>query len=189
MSGVVGHGCISRGRLLEIQVGCDNVGFTLWKIVKNLDELLGMLSMAFIILLACANVFMRYVVGSPWGWVEEITIFTFVWLTMFGAAAVVKVEGHCSIDVLTRKLPPGPRRIVSLFADSCVLITLVLLIWYGTELTLLATNKITPILGIPYSYVDAAIPVSGVIMFIYYLQIAWLHLTGREPNCNTEELH
>lgn len=159
----------------------------MWKFIKNLDEYLGMLFMAFIILLACSNVFMRYVVGRPWGWVEEVTIFTFVWLTMFGAAAVIKAEGHCSIDVITRKLPPGPRRVVNVFADICVLVTLGLMIWYGTELTISATNKVTPILGIPYYCVDAALPISGLFMLIYYLKITWLHLNGKEQNCNWEE--
>ncbi|MDF2929545.1 MAG: siaT 2 [Anaerospora sp.] len=71
--------------------------------------------MAFIVLLACANVFMRYVVGAPWGWVEEVTIFTFVWLTMIGAASVIKAEGHCSIDVLVRRLPPKYERTATIF--------------------------------------------------------------------------
>lgn len=163
------------------------MGRSLWKLVKNLDEYLGMSLMAFIIILACANVFMRYVVGQPWGWVEEVTIFVFVWLTMFGASAVVKAEGHCSIDVLTRKLPPGPRRVVALFADLCVILTLVLLIWYGTELTISAVNKVTPILGIPYYCVDAALPASGVFMLVNYLRLTWLHMTGKEENCNMEE--
>ncbi len=165
------------------------MGRQLWNFIKNLDEIIGMVLMAFIILLACANVFMRYVVGSPWGWVEEVTIFTFVWLTMFGAAAVIKAEGHCSIDVLTRKLPPGPGRIITIFGNFCILLTIGLMIWYGTELSILATSKVTPILGIPYSFVDAALPVSGVFMFSYYLRSTWLHLTGKEENCKMEELH
>lgn len=163
------------------------MGQKLWMLIKNLDEIMGMILMGFIVLLACANVFMRYVVGMPWGWVEEVTIFTFVWLIMFGAAAVVKVEGHCSIDVLTRKLPPALRRRIAIFGNICVLATLGLMIWYGIELSILATNKLTPILQIPYSYVDAAIPVSGVYLFIYYARSTWLQLTCKEQNCNTEE--
>ncbi|WP_333594626.1 TRAP transporter small permease, partial [Anaerospora hongkongensis] len=80
------------------------MGQVIWNFIKKIDEIVGMALMAFIVLLACANVFMRYVIGAPWGWVEEVTIFTFVWLTMIGAASVIKVEGHCSIDVLVRRL-------------------------------------------------------------------------------------
>ena len=159
----------------------------MWKRLKNLDDYLSMILMAFIILLACANVFMRYVVGKPWGWVEEVTIFTFVWLTMIGAASVIKAEGHCSIDVLARKLSPKARRVLDTFVDAAVIVTLLLMIWYGTELSLSAGDKLTPMLGIPYTYVDAAIPLSSLIMLIYYLRIAWDNFTGKEKNTHTEE--
>ena len=157
------------------------------KIIKNIDDYLAMIFMAFIILLACANVFMRYVVGVPWGWVEEITIFTFVWLTMLGAASVIKVEGHCSIDVLARKLPPGPRRILDIFVHLCTILTLLLLIWYGTDLALSAGDKTTPMLSIPYTYVDFAIPVGSLFMLIHYTKIFWLDITGKTKPCKIEE--
>lgn len=159
----------------------------IWKILKNLDDYLSMFLMAFIILLACANVFMRYIVGNPWGWVEEVTIFIFVWLIMLGAASVVKAEGHCSIDVLARKLPDGARRILDLFVDVCVIVTLLLLIWYGTKLAMSAGGKITPMLGISYTYVDMAIPVGSLFMLVYYLRLFWLDLTGKREKCNIEE--
>ena len=162
------------------------------KFIKNLDDYLAMIAMAFIILLACANVFMRYVVGNPWGWVEEVTIFSFVWLTMLGAAAVVKVEGHCSIDVLQRKLPPGPKRILNIFVYLCTLTTLALLIWYGTDLALSAGGKTTPMLGIPYTYVDIAVPIGSAFMFVEYARLLWLEITCRgkqedeDTNCKVE---
>lgn len=154
------------------------MGRAVVRVLKNLDEILGMCLMAFIILLACANVFMRYVMGSPWGWVEEVTIFTFVWLTMIGAAAVVKAEGHCSIDVIVRKLSPGPRKAMNIFAGLITITTLLLLTWYGLELALSAGSKVTPILGIPYTYVDLAIPVGCGLMLIHYLEIIWQEIKG-----------
>jgi TRAP-type C4-dicarboxylate transport system permease small subunit len=161
------------------------------KFLKNLDDYLAMIAMAFIILLACANVFMRYVIGNPWGWVEEVTIFTFVWLTMLGAASVVKAEGHCSIDVLARKLPPGPKRVLDMFVHLCTMATLALLIWYGLDLALSAGGKTTPMLGIPYTYVDIAVPLGSAFMMMHYAKLFWLDLTGKsqqeDTNCKIEE--
>ncbi len=152
---------------------------TFWQALRNFDDVAGMLFMAFIILLACANVFMRYVVGRPWGWVEEVTLLTFVWLIMLGSASVVKAEGHCSIDVLARKLPPGPGRVLAVVIDIIVDITLLLLIWYGMELALSAGTKLTPILGIPYTYIDLAVPIGSALMLMYYLEFTWRDITGR----------
>jgi TRAP-type C4-dicarboxylate transport system permease small subunit len=152
---------------------------SLYNLIRKLDNFLGMAAMAFIILLACANVFMRYIVGKPWGWVEEVTVFTFVWLTMLGASAVIHVEGHCSIDVLVRRFPPKMQRLIGIVADLVVLATLGLLIYYGIELTIKGQTKLTPILGIPYSYIDASVPVCCGFMLMYYGRMFWNSLTGK----------
>ena len=157
----------------------------IYDLVRKLDNFLGMAAMAFIILLACANVFMRYVIGKPWGWVEEVTVFTFVWLTMLGASAVIHHEGHCSIDVLVQRMPSKWRRIISIFGDLVVLTTLGLLIVYGIQLTIKGHTKLTPILGIPYSYIDASIPVCCSFMLMYYGRMFWNSLMGKK---NTTEL-
>ena len=157
----------------------------LYNLLRKLDNFLGMAAMAFIILLACANVFMRYVVGKPWGWVEEVTVFSFVWLTMLGASAVIHVEGHCSIDVLVRRFPTRTQRVISVIGDLVVLGTLALLIWFGILLTIKGATKLTPILGIPYSYIDASVPVCCGLMFIYYARMFWNSLRGKR---NTTEL-
>ncbi|WP_319242834.1 TRAP transporter small permease [uncultured Propionivibrio sp.] len=164
----------------------------LYELIRKLDNLLGMTAMAFIVLLACANVFMRYVVGKPWGWVEEVTVFCFVWLTMLGASAVIHLEGHCSIDVLVSRLQSKWRRVFSIVADLIVLSTLGLLIWFGILLTIKGKTKLTPILGIPYSYFDAAIPVCCSFMMIYYIRMFWNSLQGNKNTTalddETEEL-
>jgi TRAP-type C4-dicarboxylate transport system permease small subunit len=154
---------------------------------KNIDEYLGMILMAFIVLLACANVFMRYVIGAPWGWVEEVTIFAFVWLTMFGAAAVINAEGHCAIDVIARKLPPKGRRVLDIIVHLTNVVTLVFLIWYGFELAMSAGGKTTPMLGIPYTYVDLAIPVGCALMLLHYGKLFWYDITGKSPQSTKEE--
>ncbi len=158
---------------------------TLYNVIRKLDNFLGMAAMAFIILLACANVFMRYVVGKPWGWVEEVTVFSFVWLTMLGASAVIHVEGHCSIDVLVRRFSSRTQRVISIVGDVVVLGTLCLLIWFGILLTIKGSTKLTPILGIPYSYIDASIPVCCSFMLIYYGRMFLNSLRGKR---NTTDL-
>jgi TRAP-type C4-dicarboxylate transport system permease small subunit len=158
-----------------------------YDLIRKLDNFLGMAAMGFIIVLACANVFMRYAIGRPWGWVEEITVFTFVWLSMLGASAVIHVEGHCSIDVMVTRLPAKYQRIVSLIADAIVLITLCLLIWFGILLTIRGYTKLTPMLGIPYSYIDAAIPVCCSFMLMYYSRMFWNSLRGKKNTTDLDE--
>jgi TRAP-type C4-dicarboxylate transport system permease small subunit len=55
------------------------------------------------------------------------------------------------------------------------------------ELTLSAGGKLTPFLGIPYTYVDAAIPVGCLFMLIYYVQFLWQDINGTGRKCGIEE--
>ena len=96
-----------------------------------------------------------------------------------------QIEG--SIDVLVRKCAPKTQRVVSILADSVVLVTLVLLIIYGIQLTIKGQTKLTPILGIPYSYVDASIPVSCSFMLMYYGRMFWNSLRGKQNTTALDE--
>jgi TRAP-type C4-dicarboxylate transport system permease small subunit len=66
-----------------------------------------------------------------------------------------------------------------------------LLIWYGLDLALSAGGKTTPMLGIPYTYVDLAVPVGSAFMLLHYTKQLWLDITGKAPkddaNCKVEE--
>jgi TRAP-type C4-dicarboxylate transport system permease small subunit len=106
---------------------------------------------------------------------------------MLGASAVIHVEGHCSIDVMVTRLPAKYQRIVSLIADAIVLITLCLLIWFGILLTIRGYTKLTPMLGIPYSYIDAAIPVCCSFMLMYYSRMFWNSLRGKKNTTDLDE--
>ena len=165
-----------------------NIFSSIYNTIRKIDHLLGMTAMAFIVLLACANVFMRYVVGSPWGWVEEVTVFTFVWLSMLGASATVMEEGHISIDVLVRKMSPRKQQIIGLFGDMVVLVTLCLMIWFGIDLTIRGYTKLTPILGIPYSYMNVSMPICGTFMLIYYGKIFVGTLKGEKRMSELDKL-
>jgi TRAP-type C4-dicarboxylate transport system permease small subunit len=151
----------------------------LFGVINKFDDIVSSLFMGIIVSLATANVFMRYVLGRPWGWAEEVTIFLFVWVSALGAASMVKGEGHCSIDVAVRRLPPGIRRFVNIVDYFMVLITLVLIIWYGVLLAAGASSKITPILKIPYTWVDISLPVASIWMLVYYSRYLWQEIKGR----------
>jgi TRAP-type C4-dicarboxylate transport system permease small subunit len=47
-------------------------------------------------------------------------------------------------------------------------------------LTIKGQTKLTPMLAIPYSYIDVAVPVACAIMMIYYGRLLWIDLTGGE---------
>ncbi|MFT4173710.1 MAG: TRAP transporter small permease [Rhodocyclaceae bacterium] len=120
-----------------------------------------------IVAITTLAVFMRYALNDPLQWVEEVLVTLFVWMIMLGAASAMRVRGHVSIDAITGLLPPGGQRAVRVFNDVLSIVILVALGWLGLQLTLDAGDKITPILSLPYAYIDVAVPVGCFWMALY----------------------
>lgn len=122
-----------------------------------------------IVAITVVAVFMRYVLGDPLQWVEEVLITLFIWMIMLGAASSMRVRGHVSIDAITSMFSCRIQRGIQVFNDILSIIILGTLGWLGLELALEAGEKITPIIGISYTYIDLAIPVGCFLMVLYVL--------------------
>lgn len=142
--------------------------------LKNLDDWLAKLFTLAIVLITILAVFMRYILNDPLQWIEEVLIALYLWAIMFGAASAMKARGHVSIDALVTVLPKGVQRYVQYFNDILGIVVLVTFGWLGLQLALAAGDKITPILGFKYTYIDLAVPVGAFWMAFYLL----LHLVG-----------
>ena len=64
-----------------------------WKfILLNLDVAVASLAMCILVVLTFAGVIARYILGSPFTWIEEIQAAMIVWV-IFGAAGAAKAYG------------------------------------------------------------------------------------------------
>lgn len=135
----------------------------------RLNDLVARIGAICIVAVMVLAVFMRYAMRDPLQWVEELLITIFIWIIMLGAVSSMRVRGHVSIDALTALLPLAAQRWIAIFVDIVSCISLVVLGWLGLELSLEAGDKITPILMIPYTYIDLAVPVGCFWMALYML--------------------
>lgn len=142
--------------------------------LKQLDDWLAKLFTVAIVIITVAAVFMRYILNDPLQWVEEVLIALYIWAIMLGAASAMKSRGHVSIDAFVTLLPAGGQRWVQRFNDVVGIVVLVTFGWLGLQLGLMAGDKITPILGIKYMYLDLAVPVGAFWMALYL----FAHLIG-----------
>jgi TRAP-type C4-dicarboxylate transport system permease small subunit len=151
-------------------------------ILSNLDDILASICMVIVIGVTVLGVFMRYVVKSPLMWIEEVSMFFFVWLALLGSASATKTGGHVSIDVIVEKMSGNARKIVDMIVAAVVIVTLAIIIKNGLALALQARMKVTPILRVPYTYIDIAIPIGLAWMLIYYVKQTLLKMKAPEDN-------
>lgn len=134
----------------------------LFKIEKTASgTLLAVLSITIFV-----QVIFRYFFSLPLAWSEEISRYSFIWLTMIAAPICVRLRANLSMGALTPRLPE--RGALMLDAGISLLIVVfsaVLVIW-GTAILGIVKNQTSPAIGLPMYGVYAAVPVGGLLMII-----------------------
>lgn len=128
-----------------------------------------------------ANIFGRYVLDASIYWAEEVTRYSFVWATFFGAACAYKQRGLVSMSFLTHKFSPALRWKVGLAIDVVMAAFLAIGTIFGTKLTFAVINQTSASLAISMSYVYICIPTSCLFMLIFNLNQVVTVLKTRQP--------
>ena len=126
------------------------------------------------------QVFTRYVLNNSIPWTEEVARYVIVYLTFFGGALAVHEDKHIKLDFVVELLPPATQRILRAVSSFMMVLTSLLLIYYGTVFAYLGRDTISPAIEQSMAWVYSAMPAAGVLMLIYAIPWIFSHLRGRE---------
>jgi TRAP-type C4-dicarboxylate transport system permease small subunit len=117
------------------------------------------------------GVFARYVLGTGSSWPEPTAILLMMVFTFIGAAASYRAGAHMAVAMLTDRMPPELRRVMSIVSQLLMAtICLFMAIW-GTKLCLSTWNQFMsamPTLRVGITYMP--IPIGGVLTLIFVLE-------------------
>ncbi|SDM30780.1 TRAP-type C4-dicarboxylate transport system, small permease component [Modicisalibacter muralis] len=138
--------------------------------VMRLDEVVASLALFALFAVAISNIFMRYLFDSPLAWTEEILQMLMVWATFLGASALVRRNEHVLISLFSDKLPPKLAHWNDqIFNTGVVLISALIMLYWGAKLLPFSAYRSTPMLNIPFYWIHLAIPVSAGLMAYHSL--------------------
>ena len=109
------------------------------------------------------QVFTRFVLGHSAGWSEVAARGTVIWMVFMAAAAGFRLAAMIPLEFLRSILPRGPRKWVLRIVTLLTLVFLVVLAWYGLQMTIRVKSQQIAMLQIPMSWFYAAIPVGCVL--------------------------
>jgi TRAP-type C4-dicarboxylate transport system permease small subunit len=110
-----------------------------------------------------ANVFGRFVLDNSLAISDELARFLFVWVIFLGAALAHLHREHIAVDLLVAKLPASLQRAAAVVQELLVLVLMVALLVGAREVLATAPGKF-PLLGLPYNWMNIAVPTSAVVM-------------------------
>lgn len=141
------------------------------KIVAIIDESCFCISASVLSLLTVVAAFMRYLVGKPIMWTEEIQMILVVWAVFFGGSVAFRERGHIAIDILFEKFPVKVQRVMSAVIWTIVTISVT---WIGKlevdrMLKMLKSGQSTTMLNIPRYIVYAVVAFACLLMLISHI--------------------
>jgi TRAP-type transport system small permease protein len=118
-----------------------------------------------------ANVVLRFTTGVSILWVEEVSRYLMIWVSLLGAGMVLRYGGHVGIETLQEALP---RRAVAIRGAIVALLAgfFVFMAAVGARYAWLAWGQTTPVLGIPVGAVYLAIPIGFALLLAHLLLMA-----------------
>ncbi|MEO8346817.1 MAG: TRAP transporter small permease [Betaproteobacteria bacterium] len=126
------------------------------------------------------QVFGRYVLNDSPQWVERTTLLLVLYFTFLAGAVGVREESHLGIAFVNDALPAGVRRVVHGAVDLIVAAFGAVLVWNGALLVIETWDVATPIIKIPEGATYLAIPLGGLLIASYSLELLLRVLTGIE---------
>ena len=147
--------------------------------LKKLEERLAMAFFAGTSLFVLVGAATR-AVGSPVIWAIDLAQLCFAWACVLGADLAMKNNSHIEIDIVVRHFPKNIRKYLAILWLIAIAAFLALLVWHGTNLTLMNKERELGEIGISYSWITGAIPAGCALMLLTTLKRLYGGITGSE---------
>lgn len=144
----------------------------------NLDFYIAIIPLVVLIFVTFFGVIMRYILKNPLGWIEEIQLFSIVWIIFLGGSYAFRTGNHVAIEILYDACPDKFKRFLDIFNFIISLFTLLVLFYASIKFLSLyfLTGRSTSILGIPYKWIYIVIPVSCLLQIINYGMVEYKNI-------------
>ncbi|ALM54841.1 TRAP C4-dicarboxylate transporter [Halomonas huangheensis] len=127
---------------------------------------------ALLAILVSYTVFMRWVVGAPPHWAEELPQLVLVWMSLLAAVACTYRRSHLSAGLMPMIVSSvSAQRLITRVMDVLLLAMFLLLAKAGWDLAWLTMSQTTTALQIPAGVTYMAVPVGCIGMALMQVEL------------------
>ncbi|OIQ26472.1 TRAP transporter small permease [uncultured Vibrio sp.] len=135
-------------------------------LLRNIEEILASIAISITILVVIVNVILRYGFGFVVPWSEELSVICFLWAVYLGISSCYKHKLHMGVDVIVAMLPSKAKTPFKLCV-SVFLLALNILMSVLSYQYLMLSNKVTPVMGMSYFYINGVLLLCFSLMAIH----------------------
>jgi len=155
----------------------------LGKLLDVLERIIKVICTVFMGVIAamlCYAVIMRYVFHMPPAWSMELSRYMFLWMVMLCAALVTREQSHIQMQFMVDIMPPKLRFVWLTFNRALMIAFCWILIEYGMRIYPIVGEASSPTLNISMGYMYLSVPVGGLLMGLFLLEIIVRSFRARE---------
>lgn len=158
----------------------------LLKVVGNLDIFVAVVALIVLVGLTSFGVVMRYIIGKPFTWLEEVQLFCMVWIVFGAGGAAFRTGNHVAIEMVVEMFPESVQKIIGIIVDLVVLFVVSYLCVQSIRFVgvFISSERSTSMLKIPYTLIYGIAPVSYLLMIISYFTSKYIN----NPKNDEEEV-
>jgi TRAP-type C4-dicarboxylate transport system permease small subunit len=145
----------------------------------KLLELLIVVCMVAMVIMVFGNVVLRYGFNSGIDISDEMSRYSFIWLTYIGAMVALREKGHLGVDTLVKHLGVGGKKLCLFLSEALMLGCNVLFFWGTWQMHALQVSNVSPVVGLSMIWVYGIGYVVGGVMGIMNLHVLYRLLTGQ----------
>lgn len=138
------------------------------KIHYTIEGLFCVLLLIVMTILMFTEVVARYIFGSSFIWIEELSRYMFIWLAFISAAYVTATQAHIRVDVALSVFPKKIQPIIKKVGLVIWLIFSAVITYVGFDysITMLNVGGDSPALGLSKGIIYLGIPIGYFLMSV-----------------------
>lgn len=122
---------------------------------------------------------MRYVLGIPLIWVEELMGFLMAYITLWGSSSCIRSDTQVRVSFLPDKMKsPVARHWLSIGVHGIVIFYLYYLIIFGFQFAAMGRGEVTPSGTFEFFVPRLALATGGVLMLIQAVGVIFREISG-----------
>ncbi len=121
----------------------------------------------------------RYVLNSPLGWTDEVTVLCWVWLVLWGAAFILSDKDEIRFDIVYGLVSPRTQRVFTVISSLALVVLFVISLPASWNYVLFMKREKSAYLGMRFDYLYSIYIIFSVACIVKHARIAWNAFRGR----------
>jgi len=158
---------------------------TFWTVIDKIESYLCRGLLAIFVTLLFAQIVSRQIFGRSISWIEELSVYLFVWFVFFGASYAARLNAHNRVTFHLKALLGTRARYVEGLADLFWVSFNIYFVYLAIDFIFFRMNRFwkSQTIGIEMKYVYLVLPIAFTLMTIRILQVNYDRLVRNiDPN-------